>query len=96
MEVKSCLLQEHQMLEAIVERPSLEGRSFTGTPRLSAFSCTDTSPGPGSCSQASQQPSTQSSTAVFSSVPSSAFAEVRGRLRTAGHCLLVGNKFVSL
>ena len=78
MEVKSCLLQEHQMLDSILERPSLEGTAFTGTARRSAFSCTaDTSAEVGACSQASGQPSTQSSSAVFSSVPSSAFVEVR-------------------
>ena len=84
MDIKGSLLQEHQMLDSILERPSLEGRSFTGTPRLSAFSCSDTTADLGVCSQSSARPSTQSSVAVLSPVHVSAFAEVsasqQGRL----------------
>ena len=76
MEVRSNLLQEQQMLDSILERPSLEGTSFAGTPRLSPFTCNGTTPELGAFSHSSVRQSVQSSVAVLSSSQSSAFPEV--------------------
>ena len=80
MEVKPRFLQGHQMLESILERPSLEesqaGSALNGTAGLSLSNCQEASNGFDASSDAAVVPS--SDDRIFASgMRASAFGEVR-------------------